>query len=127
MSAAWIVFAHSHSYVAAAAAGWLFEGIGFYGYFIATELIFNSHKYRKYSIIKRTAMAIASSSSNLFLEFLPAEIGDNFIIRPLGMFLGPKYIHPYPVGFLIGKFSSDILFYALSIVGYEARKKILKQ
>jgi len=123
--AAWVVYTHTHSYIAAAAAGWVGEGIGFYGYFITTELLLGSQKYSRYPLLKRISLAIATASANLFVEFLPAELLDNFIIRPFLMYLVPQYIHPYPLGFLVGKFSADILFYALAIVGYETRKRWL--
>src|ERR1039458_2972151 len=125
--AASLVFSHSHSYVLAAGAGWVGEGIGFYGYFISTELIVNHQKYRHYSILKRLATVIGVASTNLFVEFAPAEILDNFFIRPYAMYIVPQYIHPYPIGFLVGKFSADIIFYMLAIVGYETRKRWLKR
>jgi hypothetical protein len=123
--AAWPVYGHTHSYIAAAAAGWVGEGIGFYGYFITIELLLSSKKYSQHSLLKRVSLAIATASTNLLVEFVPAEILDNFIIRPYAMYIAPQYIHPYPIGFLAGKFSADILFYALAIVGYEARKRWL--
>lgn len=120
--AAWVVYGHTHSYIAAAASGWVGEGIGFYGYFVTSELLQNGRKYQQYPLIKRVSLAVAAASTNLLVEFLPAEVLDNFIIRPYLMYLLPQYVHPYPVGFLVGKFSADVLFYALAIVGYEARK-----
>lgn len=122
---AWTVYAHTHSFVAATAAGWVGEGIGFYGYFVALELAQNSRAYSGHSLFRRIWLAVTVASVNLFVEFLPAELLDNFIIRPYLMYLVPQHIHPYPVGFLVGKFSADILFYALAIVGYEARKRWL--
>ena len=119
---AWVVYAHTHSFVVATASGWIGEGIGFYGYFLAVELTSNSKRYSHHSLIKRVPLAVAAASTNLLVEFMPAEVLDNFIIRPYLMYLVPHYVHPYPVGFLIGKFSADVLFYALAIVGYEARK-----
>jgi hypothetical protein len=124
---AWTVYTHSHSFIAATAAGWVGEGIGFYGYFITLELLTNSQRYREHSFVKRVSLAVAAASTNLLVEFLPAELLDNFIIRPYLMYLVPHYIHPYPLGFLVGKFSADILFYALAIVGYEARKRWLRR
>lgn len=122
---AWTVYAHTHSYIAATASGWFGEGVGFYGYFIIAELLANSKRYKQHKIIKRISLAVAAASTNLLIEFAPAEVLDNFIIRPFLMYLMPHYIHPYPVGFLVGKFSADIIFYALAIVGYESRKRWL--
>lgn len=124
---AWTVYAHTGSYVAATASGWFGEGIGFYGYFVITELLSNSRRYGQHSLIKRTSLAIAAASTNLLVEFMPAELLDNFIIRPFLMYLVPHYVHPYPLGFLLGKFSADIIFYALAIAGYESRKRWLKR
>jgi len=123
---AWSMYAHTHSYVAATASGWFGEGIGFYGYFIITELLASARRYEQHSLIKRVSLAVTAASTNLLIEFLPAEVLDNFIIRPFLMYLAPHYIHPYPVGFLAGKFSADILFYALAIVGYETRKRFIR-
>lgn len=120
--AAWVIYGHTHSYIESAAAGWFGEGVGFYGYFVTTELITDGKKYKQYKLIKRISMAVGIASTNLLVEFLPAEILDNFIIRPYLMFLIPQYIHPYPVGFLAGKFSADLLFYIFAIIGYETRK-----
>ena len=119
---AWSVYANTHSYVAATAAGWLGEGLGFYGYFITTELHHHSKKYRQHPLFKRSIMAFAGANTNLLVEFMPAELLDNFIIRPFAMFTAPHFIHPYPVGFLVGKFSADIIFYTVAIIGYELRK-----
>lgn len=122
---AWSVYVHTHSFIAAAAAGWLGEGIGFYGYFITTELLSSAERYAQYSILKRLSLAAAAASTNLLVEFMPAEIVDSFIVRPFAMYEAPHFIHPYPVGFLVGKFSADILFYVLAIIGYEVRKSWL--
>jgi hypothetical protein len=127
LTGAWLVYAQSHSYLAATAAGWVGEGIGFFGYFITLELVANNQRYKDQPFFKRASLALATASTNLIVEFLPAELLDNFIVRPYLMYLLPHYIHPYPVGFLVGKFSADILFYALAIVGYEARKRWLKR
>lgn len=123
--AAWMAFGHTHLYVIAAASGWVGEGIGFYGYFITTELLSSSKRYQEHSFIKRASLAVAAASTNLLVEFAPAEVLDNFIIRPFAMYITPQYIHPYALGFLAGKFGADIVFYALAVVGYEARKRWL--
>lgn len=125
--AAWVVYIHTGSYVAAAAAGWVGEGVGFFGYFITLELLSNFKQYSEYTFWKRLRIAIVSASTNLIVEFLPAEIIDNLIVRPFAMYAVPMYIHPYPLGFLVGKFSADIFFYTFAIVGYEARKRWLRK
>ncbi|MHB1865288.1 MAG: hypothetical protein ACYCPS_03985 [Candidatus Saccharimonadales bacterium] len=123
---AWAVYGQTRSYIAATAAGWFGEGIGFYGYMITSELKQNVQKYTKHRLLKRLFLVATSSSTNLMVEFMPAEIVDNLFIRPFLMYLMPHYIHPYPLGFLVGKFAADILFYFLAIIGYETRKRWLK-
>lgn len=126
-SAAFVTFSHTHSYAAASGAGWLGEGIGFFGYFITIELRANAERYKQYAFFKRISLAFGAATTNLLIEFLPAEIIDNLIIRPYLMFIVPQHIKPYGVGFLVGKFTADILFYALSICGLELRKHWLKR
>jgi hypothetical protein len=118
---------HAHSAIAATAGGWVGEGVGFYGYFVSLELLSNSARYKSSKLFKRIGLAISAASTNLLVEFLPAELLDNFIIRPFLMYQGVKHIHPLAAGFLIGKFSADIIFYAIAVVGYESRKRFLKR
>lgn len=127
LGAAWVVYEQTKSFVAATAAGWVGEGIGFYGYFITTELLFHAKRYRQHGIVKRITLAVSAASSNLLVEFMPAEIIDNILIRPYLMYLVPHYIHPYPVGFLVGKFSADLLFYVFAIAAYETKKHWLRR
>lgn len=127
VAAAWLTYSRSHSYIAAAGAGWAAEGIVFYGYFIVTELARSHDTHRHLAFKKRIAAAIAMASTNLLVEFAPAEIIDTIIIRPFAMYLLPQLIHPYALGFLIGKLSADVTFYALAIVGYEARKRWVRK
>jgi len=125
LTAAWITFHGTHSYIAAAGSGWFGEGIGFYGYFITAELLQSGNKFRHLSFFQRVIKAVTRASTNLLVEFAPAEVLDNFIIRPFFMFSFPQFIHPYPLGFLVGKFSADLIFYVFAIVGYETRKRWL--
>jgi hypothetical protein len=125
--AASIVYSQAHSYVLAAAAGWIGEGVGFFGYFITTELLVHNKRYVQYPFFKRLSRVIAAAGANLVVEFLPAEIIDNLVIRPFAMFIVPQYIHPYPLGFLIGKLSADIFFYVFAVIGYEVKTKLIER
>jgi hypothetical protein len=127
LSFAGFTYSSSHSYVLAAAAGLIGEGVGFYGYFVSCELISNSKTYAQLPLLKRLGAVIAKSSTNLIIEFAPAEVIDNVFIRPFLMYYAPKHIHPYALGFLAGKFSADILFYAFAISGYEVKKHLHKK
>lgn len=121
---AYAAFHQSHSYVLAAAAGFVGEGIGFYGYFITSELVTNSRTYRGLRWTRRLGAIIAKSSTNLLIEFAPAEVVDNFFIRPFLMYYMPQHVRPYALGFVVGKFAADLLFYAFAICGYELKRRL---
>jgi hypothetical protein len=122
---AYFFYVHSsHNYVVATAAGLIGEGIGFYGYFIVTELVTNGRLYKSLSLFKKIKAIVSKSSTNLIIEFAPAEIVDSIFIRPVLMFYVPHHIKPYALGFLVGKFSSDLIFYVFAIIGYELKKRI---
>lgn len=122
-----VTFYYTHSYAAGAAIGWVSEGIGFFGYFITAELTKSSKQFMSYPLLKRLWLTTSTASTNLFVEFLPAEIVDNFLVRPAAMYLIPHYIHPYVVGFFIAKLSADSVFYLFAILGYETRKHWLNR
>ena len=119
---AYVSFVHAHSYLVAAGAGFVGEGIGFYGYFTTLELMRNSKAYREFHLFKRLGMILSRSGANLIVEFAPAEIIDNIFIRPFLMYYMPQHIKPYAIGFIIGKFAADSLFYVFAIAGYEAKE-----
>ncbi len=125
---AYTTFLNAHNYLVATAAGLVGEGIGFYGYFISHELLTNHKTYRHLPLLKKLKNILSTTSTNLIVEFVPAEIADSIFIRPFLMFYVPHIIKPYPLGFIVGKFSADALFYVFAITGYEFKKRyILKQ
>ncbi len=117
-------FVHTHSYVLAAGAGFLGEGIGFYGYFITSELIVNGRAYKNLPLLRQLRAIIAKSSTNLIVEFAPGELIDNIFIRPFLIYYVPQHIKPYVLGFILGKLSADALFYVFAISGYEIKKRM---
>lgn len=117
-----VAFSQSHSYLKAAGAGFVGEGIGFFGYFIISELVTNSKSYKSLPFYKRISRILAKSSTNLIVEFAPAEIIDNIFIRPFLMYTVPQYIKPYALGFIIGKLSADLFFYIFAIIGLEIKQ-----
>ena len=120
------LFVRTHNYVVATGGGLVGEGIGFYGYFIVSELVINNQRYRAYSLLKKLKKIIALTSTNLIIEFVPAEIADSIFIRPFLMFYVPHYLKPYALGFLVGKFSADMLFYIFAVAGYEFKKRLYR-
>jgi hypothetical protein len=118
------IYVHSHSFIAAAGAGFLGEGIGFYGYFVSRELLTNSKSYRALPFFKRITTVLARSSTNLIVEFAPAGLIDSIFIRPFLMYAVPQHIKPYAVGFVIGKVAADLLFYVFAIAGFELKQRM---
>lgn len=120
---AYISFTRFHSYIIASGAGFVGEGIGFYGYFIARELYASNDMYRSLPLVKRLTSLVAKSSTNLITEFAPAEIIDTIVIRPFLMYYVPQHVRPYVVGFGVGKILADMIFYIFAIIGYETSKR----
>ncbi|MEO6761598.1 MAG: hypothetical protein ABI220_04465 [Candidatus Saccharimonadales bacterium] len=120
---AWVSYVLYHSYLAAAAAGFIGEGIGFYGYFITSEIWQQKLATSSLPLRKRISAIISRSGTNLFIEFAPAEAIDNIFIRPAAMFIVPQYIHPYGLGFIVGKLAADVVFYFFAIIGLELKRR----
>jgi hypothetical protein len=123
LALATVAYSHTHSYLAAAGAGFAGEGIGFYGYFIVSELMQHGLRYKGLPLYKQIPLVLAKSGTNLFVEFAPAEVLDNIFVRPVALYIVPQHIKPYVLGFIIGKLGADLFFYIFAIAGYEAKKR----
>lgn len=121
-----VSFSQSHSYIVAATAGLLGEGIGFYGFFGISELVKNGKAYRDLPWYRRIVKATITSSTNMLLEFAPAELFDSFLLRPILFYTLPQHIKPYALGFITAKLLSDLVFYTMAIAAYDIRKKFGK-
>jgi hypothetical protein len=121
---AYSTFTRSHSYIIAAGAGFIGEGLGFYGYFIASELLTNAKAYKALPFLRRMTAIISKSSTNLMIEFMPAEVVDNIFVRPFLIYYMPQHVKPYVLGFIVGKLSADAIFYLFAIGGYEIKKRM---
>ena len=124
--ASW-TYSHTHSYIGAAGAGFVAEGIGFFGYFITYELLKNGEKYQHLPLRARIPRILAASSASLLVEFAPAELLDTLLIRPFMFVVVPQHVKPYALGFITGKLLSDVFFYTFAIVGYEMRKYLKRR
>jgi hypothetical protein len=94
--------------VIAFAATWI-ENVGYYAY-----AIYREHK---------PDIPAARTARNLLVEFGIPEVMDSFIVRPFCMYVGTQWIGNLGLGIAAGKIAADVVFYALVIVFYEARKK----
>jgi hypothetical protein len=95
---------------AAAIAGTLGEGVGFYGVILVREV-------RRHGATWRVARG-------LVVEFGLAEVADTLAVRPLAMYGATVLAGDTLVGVLVGKVAADVVFYTVAIAGYELRKRL---
>lgn len=58
-------------------------------------------------------------------RYLPCEITDTIVIRPLAYYLAPTLFNNLVAGWIFAKLFSDIGFYAVTIFSYERFKGLL--
>lgn len=97
------------------------ENAGYYG-----KILFDDFKKRKLKYGKVTLGGVLKILRNAIIEFGPGEYLDSFIIRPAAMYFFLKVTGSVPLGLFLGKISADITFYIPTIMGYEFRKKYIK-
>ena len=98
---------------ATAYAGTIGDGVGFYGVLLVRDLRRRPPGQRR---------RLASTLRGLLLEFGPAELLDTIVVRPLAMYLAARWLGNASAGVVAGKIVADIVFYALAILAYEARR-----
>ncbi len=111
--------------IIAAYAGTWGENLGFYGT-MAFKEIHTGRKHHKKNNQKYGFIGVLKAFRNLILEFGFAEIFDSFVIRPFFMFLFPVLLGNLAVGVVVGKITADIIFYIPAVIGYELRKKHIR-
>jgi hypothetical protein len=99
------------SAVAIAFAGTWGENVGYYAYAVMREY--------------KPGVSIPKMLRNLLVEFGVPETIDSFVVRPAFMFAGQEYFGSIGWGIAAGKIAADVVFYALVVGFYEARKKFL--
>jgi hypothetical protein len=60
--------------------------------------------------------------AKILLEFGPAGLIDDFIVRPFFMFWLPILLNNFTLGIIAGKIVGDVSFYFLVILSYELIK-----
>jgi hypothetical protein len=98
-----------------------FEVATFYVFVVFREIYSTYKRNGKYK-----ANNLVIDLRNLVIEFGPGELIDPVFTRPFFIYLGISYFENDFIGGLIGKFSADIIFYSISGVFYEVRKKLFK-
>jgi len=105
-------------------AGTIGAATGFYGFIFIRDI---SHSYSTHEpeTIRAKSLLIVRCLRNMGFEFGLAELLDFFLIRPFCLLYGPEILNNYFWGILAGKTIADILFFTLSILMFEIRKKHL--
>jgi len=110
----------THNAVATAYAGAWGESLGYSAVIIGRDFVSGVHKahamHRSFGL--RGAGGVAAG---LLAEFGPAGVLDTFVIRPLAMGIGQRFLGPQ-LGLLAGKLAADVLFYIPVILIYERRR-----
>ncbi|HEV2402626.1 MAG TPA: hypothetical protein VGS08_00305 [Candidatus Saccharimonadales bacterium] len=122
---AFIMHQLSGSLVAAAIGGTIGDNVGYYGYFVIKEAAKHYAKHKQHGQFRRMFLTASKTLRDMLVEFGPAEALDLFIVRPFCMYAGPRLLHNFTVGILVGKYAADAVFYVGAITGYEVKKRYI--
>ncbi|MEI7981803.1 MAG: hypothetical protein WCI71_09110 [Bacteroidota bacterium] len=120
----WASSGVTNNYVLIAYAGTIGAATGFYG-FIFIRDIYSSYLKREPGTIGAKFLLVVRCLRNMGFEFGLAELLDFLLVRPFCLLYGPVILNNYFWGILAGKTIADIIFFTLSILMFEIRKKHL--
>ena len=123
--AAWLAEAAGVHAVALAYAATIGENVGFYGTIIARQAARDMRRAREAGD-RYSGRRIWKTTRDILIEFGPAELLDSFVIRPLAMGIGVRYLGRN-AGVILGKVVADITFYVPVIVTYEVRRSLERE
>ncbi|MEV4703902.1 hypothetical protein [Actinoplanes sp. NPDC049316] len=107
---------HRTSPYAAAWAGSLAEGIGYYG----TLLWRDTRGHRGVGRLR----AVVAQVPGTLVEFGTAELLDTLVVRPALMYAGPLVVGDATLGVVAGKLAADVVFYVFVFGGRLARVRL---
>lgn len=121
--AAYIAKYAGYNGIAIAFAGSFGEAIGFYTT-VFIKQVFDTRKKLKYSRNQHLPFQkYLEIIAALLIEFGPAGLIDDCIVRPFLMYWFPILLNNFALGILVGKFAGDICFYFFVILSYEFIKQ----
>jgi hypothetical protein len=125
LGAAGLVYMWTGSLMATAAAATIGSSVGYYlpAYITAVRWAADVERHRSW--LSRTCLAQMLAIRSLALEFGPAELVDSAAVRPLLIYAGPLLLDHVLLGWIVGAFIADIVFYACAICSYEKFKSLL--
>lgn len=101
------------------------ETIVFYAFIISRD-IFSSKRQHTAQNKKYTLFSFGKNIRNIVIEFGIAEALDTLFVRPFFMYFFARLSGLLVLGIVMGKLTSDIIFYIPTIIAYELRRKHLK-
>ncbi len=110
---------YGSSLLVIAYAGSIGEAFGFYSIIFIQQIITEKKKHDHSLKFQNYLIIIAS----MLMEFGPAGLLDDLLIRPFFMYWFPILFNNFSLGIIAGKIAGDICFYFLAILSYEFIKK----
>jgi hypothetical protein len=106
-------------------AGSIGEAVGFYSTVLIQRILI-LHKKNKIENKKFSFKNLQEISTTILIEFGPAGIIDDLLLRPFFMYVFPLVLNNFTLGIFLGKIAGDITFYFLVILSYELKKRYKK-
>ena len=104
-------------------AGSIGEAIGFYSVVFIKEVKSTKKELHANQNRRLTFHDYVKILTNILLEFGPAGLIDDLIVRPFFMYWFPILLRNFTLGIITGKIAGDICFYFFVIISYEILKK----
>lgn len=120
----WVANLFTKNPIAIAYAGTIGAAAGFYGFIFIRDISGSFSKNEPNSFRAKSTLILRCLRSMGF-EFGLAELLDFILVRPSCLYYGPVVLNNYFWGILLGKIVADIIFFVLSILMFEIRKKYL--
>jgi hypothetical protein len=99
LTVAWTIHAVSNSLMAAAMAGSIGEGLGYYLCIAIRDLRHYDALHRRHGSPRRLWRTGTRTARDMLIEFGPAELVDSFLARPFFMYLMPTLLQTSPRAF----------------------------
>jgi hypothetical protein len=98
------------------------EAIGYYSTVVVLSILLENKKQKNQGKTL-SFRGLFKISLGMILEFGPAGLLDEFVLRPFFMYLFPVLLQNFTLGIFFGKITADIVFYFLVIMSYEINKR----
>jgi len=125
LGAAALAYMWTGSLAAAAVAATVGSSVGYYTPAYISAVRWSTSADQGRSWLARTGMGHLLALRSLTVEFGPAEVIDSFLVRPALIYAAPVMLDQVVLGWVLGGFISDVLFYVWTIFSYEKFRRFL--